>query len=145
MNIKTVTMRQMQAKDIRAAYKLWQELGMFLAAPKHEVREITQLLKHNPGMSFVAVVREELIGTVVGAWTGRRAWVHHLAVARQWQRQGIGALLLNKQEKVFCQVGVTKVLLGVSMNNLKVVPFYEKYGFTVMPDALYFSKQLNVK
>ena len=70
---------------------------------------------------------------------------YHLAVLPEWQHKGIGSKLLLRVEKNVKQQGLTKMLLGVGLENLKVIPFYEKQGFIPMMDMLVLQKNLYVK
>lgn len=62
--------------------------------------------------------------------------VHNLFVHPQCQGRGVGAALLQVAEQNLAR----PMILKVSMDNLKVCPFYEKHGWyevTVVDDAEY--------
>src|SRR5271156_4872141 len=59
-------------------------------------REATaRYLEHNPGLSFVAFVDEQLAGCVMCGHDGRRGYLQHLAVHESFRRRGIGSALVK--------------------------------------------------
>ncbi len=52
-------------------------------------------------------------------------FIHNLFVAPQYQRQGFGSKLLLFAESYLSY----PITLKVAIDNLKVCPFYEKYGY----------------
>ena len=101
------------------------------------------MLKMNYTSCFVAISDKKIIGSVFGTFNGRRGWIYHLAVHNNWQKKGIGLLLMEKTEQALAKQKVTKIILAVHISNLKVIPFYEKLGYVIMPDALLFEKGLS--
>lgn len=125
-----------------AACALWSEAGLHLSDREREKIEIQQTLIQTPDCSFVLVEDGSLVGAVIGASNGRRAWIYHLAVHPKHQHKGYGMLLLKSAEDALIEKGATKIMLGVAYTNLKVAPFYEKYGYTIMNDAMVMNKDL---
>jgi predicted N-acetyltransferase YhbS len=74
---------------------LWERSeGVGLSAAD-ERAPIDAFLKRNPKLSFVAAAGDELIGTVLCGHDGRRGLIHHLVVAPEHRRRGVGAALLK--------------------------------------------------
>jgi len=67
---------------------------------------------------------------------------YHLVVDPKYRGKGIGTKLVKHVEKNLQRAGVTKIILGVGIDNLSTVPFYEKCGYKVMHDAVLFAKDL---
>ena len=126
-------------KDLRA---LWGKAGLHLAEFERGQYELDQLMNLNPNSCLVAKEDGQIIGSVIGAFNGRRAWIYHMAIDPYWQKKGYGSMLLNEIERALKKKGVTKILLGVLLTNLKVVPFWEKHGYNVMDDAIVMEKDL---
>ena len=132
----------MKFKDFDAMYKLWKEAGLFVADYETEKDITFMMLKLNPKTNFVISEGEKIIATVLGVFNGRRGWVYHLAVQPQFQKQGLGSKLLKKAEDALKKIGAERVLLGVTKSNLKVLPFYEKFGYQEASDAIYLGKNI---
>lgn len=132
----------MKSEDFNDLYRLWKEAGLNLADFKKEKQEFEMMIKLNPYSNFVAIEGEKVIGTVFGIFNGRRGWIYHLAVHPNFQKKGIGSLLLKQTEEALKKIGATRVCLWVNRLNLKVLTFYEKYGYTEINDAISMGKNL---
>ncbi|KKQ38486.1 MAG: Acetyltransferase, GNAT family [Candidatus Roizmanbacteria bacterium GW2011_GWA2_37_7] len=133
----------MKQSDVPQCIELWKTTGMRIAAFEREKKECLAMLKMNYTSCFVAISDKKIIGSVFGTFNGRRGWIYHLAVHNNWQKKGIGLLLMEKTEQALAKQKVTKIILAVHISNLKVIPFYEKLGYVIMPDALLFEKGLS--
>lgn len=128
--------------DFTKLLTLWNEAGLSVVNFKNEQKELQMLLKLNPESCLVAAVNKKIVGSIIGAFNGRRVWIYHLAIHPEWQNKGIGSKLLKRVEKIFKKKGATKILLGVSFDNLSTCSFYEKNGYSIMNDAVLMSKEL---
>jgi len=134
--------RKMKAKDVKDAYQLWKKAGLNVASYKREKLEVKNTLRLNPSTCFVLEERNNLVGTILGAFNGRRVWIYHLAIHPGYQRKGMGTLLLKKLEEKLEKKKATKILLGIDLNNLTKVNFYQKHDYYVMNDAVIMAKDL---
>lgn len=135
--------KKMKMKDISQLLQLWKEANLTIENPKKEIYEAKKMLLMNPDSCFVAMDGEKIIGSVFGIFNGRRAWIYHLAVHQEWQKQGIGKAMLLQAEKAFVALGATRINLWVELTNLKVAPFYEKCGYQAYdPGSVLMKKEL---
>lgn len=132
----------MKPIDIKEAYLLWQKAGLNVAPFKREQFEVENMLRMNPSSCFVLEDKGKIIGTILGTFNGRRAWLYHLAVHPDFQSKGYGSLLLEKVVKALMNLGATKILIGVLPANIKALVFYKKRSFIIMDDALVLQKDL---
>jgi len=56
---------------------------------------IAKYLARNPNTCFVAEKDGNIIGVILNGHDGHRGYIHHTAVSRNEQRNGIGNALLN--------------------------------------------------
>lgn len=134
--------RLMKQSDFPAAYKLWQYAGLKLRARQKERKEALTMIKGNKSACFIAEGKAEIVGTVFGAFNGRRGWIYHLVVHPNYQRKGYGSILMQKAEKALKKLGASRVLLGVWMEDKEVLPFYQKNGYFVIDDSYFLVKDL---
>ena len=80
---------------------------------------------------FVAVEREQIVGTVMGGYDGHRGWIYSLAVSAEKRRQGIGSALMRFVEGELAARLCPKINLQVVANNASVVAFYQLLGYAV--------------
>ena len=134
--------RLMKIEDSNLVYLLWKEAGLDVVDYKTEKEDMEQIIKLNPYTNFVICEKEKIVGAVLGAFNGRRAWVYHLAIYPFFQNKGLGALLLHKTEEALKKSGAKKVQLFVSKTNLKVIGFYKKQGYRQLDEVIPFGKSL---
>lgn len=115
------------------AVALWRAAGLSIkSSDSHE--EIARKLERDPELFLAALDRDgRLVGTVIGAFDGRRAWVYHLAVEPALQGRGIGTALMQELERRLQNIGVVKVNLHVENWNSGVKEFYAKLGYEEAP------------
>ncbi len=132
----------MKSIDIDPVCSVWKQAGLSIADYDREIYELHMLMAANPDTCLVAKHNQDIVGTIIGASNGRRVWIYHLAVLPNWQGKGVGSALLSEVENSVKLHGATKLLLGVGWDNLNVIPFYTKQGFTSMMDMLILQKNL---
>jgi N-acetylglutamate synthase len=91
-------------------------------------------LKRNPNMSLVATSGSHVIGTLLCGHDGRRGYLHHLAVAKKWRRQGIGQSLVTACLGKLRENGIPKCNLFLFANNASGKRFWRRLGWTVRAD-----------
>lgn len=129
-------------KDYSRVLSLWQsiEAGMNVGR-SDSPEEIQKKVERDPDLFLIAEAKDEIIGTVIGGFDGRRGMVYHLAVAQPNRRQGVGAALLAEVEKRLHAKGCLKVYLLVLDDNHSAIRFYEESGWKHQSHDLVFSKE----
>lgn len=134
--------KNMNMKNFNSIHNLWKEAGLSVPEIQKEKEEAELILKLNPFASFEAYNRDKLVGAILGIFNGRRGWIYHLAVHPLFQKKGIGSLLLQNAEKALEKMGAKRILLWVRKDNLKVMNFYQKHGYSSIDDAIVLGKDL---
>lgn len=92
---------------------------------------IDRKLRVQPELFLVAVMDDEVVGTVMAGFDGVRGWLHRLAVRSSARRRGLGTLLVRSAEAALESMGCPKVNLQVRASNGSVVAFYKSVGYSV--------------
>ena len=138
----TVKIRKMETGDYSGALSLWQSLpGLGLSGADKE-DAIFRFLEKNPETCFVAQDAEKIIGTVLGGSDGRRGYLYHLSVHKDYQRLGLGRQISEKCLAALKAQGLQKCHIFVIGNNLEGLKFWEKLGWLLRNDILVMSKNL---
>ncbi len=103
--------------------------------------EIQKKLERDPDLFLVAEVDEDIIGTIIGAFDGRRGMIYHLAVHQKFRGQGIGAMLLEEVEKRLQAKGCLKCLMHVLDDNTEAIEFYKNQGWRHATEDVVFVKE----
>lgn len=127
--------------DYARVLELWQgiEAGMHVG-PSDTRAEIAKKLQRDPDLFLVAELDRQVIGSIIGAFDGRRGMIYHLAVHQNFRRQGVGQALLAQVEKRLKAKGCIKCLLVVVDDNESAKRFYEESGWSLVPEDRVFAK-----
>ena len=136
----SAAIREFRDQDYDAVVGVWRAAGLTIK-PSDTLPELRKVVDRNPGLVLVAEEDGEVLGTVIGAWDGRRAWVYHLAVLPPSQGRGIGRMLMEELERRLHAVGAAKLNLLVERGNAAVAGFYRKLGYAP-DDLLFMAKRL---
>lgn len=88
-------------------------------------------LAAQPGLFFVAVEEDRVIGSIMAGYDGHQGWLYAVAVRQDCMRQGVGTALVRTAENALHALGCSKVNLQVRSTNAAVIGFYERLGFSV--------------
>jgi ribosomal protein S18 acetylase RimI-like enzyme len=128
--------------DYAPTLELWENIEVGIRVGRSDTpEEIQKKLKHDPDLFLVAESNEEIIGTVIGGYDGRRGIIYHLAVQKNVREQGIGAMLMNEVEKRLQAKGCVKCYLLVVADNENAIQFYENHGWCEMKEDRIFGKE----
>lgn len=122
MQIRTMTIQ-----DYEQVYALWLSTpGMGLNDKDDSPEGIARYLQRNPTTCFVAEENGVVIGALLSGHDGRRGYVSHTAVARDFQRRGIGTALVQHMLAAMRGEGICKVNLVAFARNTQGNAFWEK-------------------
>ena len=138
----TVTIAEFTMDDYPVVHVLWQ-LGDLWMRPSDGLEATLLKLTRDPGLFLVARDGSGLIvGTVMGGWDGRRAYLYHLAVLPERRRQGIADALMDEIEERFRRVGALKAKTQILMDNDASRAFFRHRGYLHEVDCEAWGKEL---
>jgi ribosomal protein S18 acetylase RimI-like enzyme len=135
-----VVLRAMTVDDIPAALELWSGMpGICLREADNPV-SLARYLDRNPGTSYVAVAEPGLlVGVSLAGHDGRRGYLHHVAVLKRFQGQGIGKQLVIACLDALMREGIEKVHLWVRTDNASGRSFWSRLGWSERSDIALMS------
>ena len=137
-----VEIRVMTVSDYDGICEVWENHGG--TNPVDDSYDgFAKYLRRNPTTSFVAEDNGKIVGTILAGHDGRRGLFHHVSVLPEYQKQGIGKMLVDNAMEALEKEGITKVLLVVFKDNDNGNAFWEHLGFTVREDLYYRNKYIN--
>ena len=129
MDHDIVTIAEFTMDDYPVVHVLWQRGGLWMR-PSDGPEATLLKLTRDPGLFLVARNAEgRVVGTVMGGWDGRRAYIYHLAVAPELQRQGIADALMEELEERFRALGALKAKLQILVDNETSKAFFAHRGY----------------
>lgn len=77
---------EMNIEDYEEVISLWQSVeGVGLHDDADSKEAIGQYLQRNAGLSFIARDSGKLVGAILCGYDGRRGYLHHLAVTKEFK------------------------------------------------------------
>jgi ribosomal protein S18 acetylase RimI-like enzyme len=145
MGLTGFEIREFFADDIDSALRLWRRTeGVGLSDADHPER-LREFFSRNPGLSRVAASGESIIGTILCGTDGRRGYIHHLAVAAESRRKGIGSALLDASLSSLQRIGIGKCHAFVFQANPFGELFWARSGWERRDDLHLYSRTLQPK
>ena len=116
--------------DAAVLSKLWTAAGL-AHRPAEVADELASVLGREPGLILIAEDDRGVVGSVFGAYDGRRGWVNRLGTHPGARGEGIASALLAALELALVAKGCRKLNLLITPDNAGVVTFYQQHGYTV--------------
>ena len=136
-----ISIRPYKEQDEEGVVKLW-ETCFPDDPPWNEPRDvIRRKMTVQPELLLVALVGDQVVGTVLAGYDGFRGWVNKVATHPSHQRKGIASQLMGAAEKALADMGCPKLNLQVRTDNTSVVEFYKDAGYAV-EDRVSMGKRL---
>ena len=134
--------REMTIGDYEIVYLLWQSSEQIGLSDADSKEGIKRFLERNPGLSFVALDGDQLVGAALCGHDGRRGYIHHLVVAESHRKQGIGRSLVGRVMYALMRIGIGKCHLFVFGDNQDAITFWNHIGWTERVELMMMSQQL---
>jgi ribosomal protein S18 acetylase RimI-like enzyme len=138
----SIQIREMEITDYEPIYALWQAsegVGLSDADSKEGIK---RFLERNPGLSFVALDGDQIVGAALCGHDGRRGYIHHLSVTQSHRKQGIGRSLVGRCMYALMRIGIAKCHLFVFGDNQEAIKFWNKVGWTERVELMMMSQHL---
>ncbi len=130
-------------EDIPEVIRFWRDMEGIGLSESDSVLALTSYLQRNPELSFV--VRNEhqkIIGAVLCGHDGRRGYLHHLAVARNYRKMGIGRALVEKCLSSLQALNILKCNIFLFSENSAGESFWREMGWRERRDLRLMQKVL---
>jgi ribosomal protein S18 acetylase RimI-like enzyme len=130
--------------DYDAVYELWSQAGPGIHLRRSdEPQEIQKKIARDPDLFIIAEENNQIIGTILGGFDGRRGMMYHLAVAEPYRRQGVARHLVDELERRLRDKGCIRYYLLVTKDNVAAIQFYESLGWKHMDDLYAYGKDID--
>jgi len=140
--------RKAKPKDIKKIGELMNE--EFSKPPFNEKSNLKDILKsirffHKIGTIKIVVENKEIVGVIIFKqeqyWEGPSILIEDLAVRKDFQKKGIGKLLMNDLEKYAKRKKINSIYF-LTHKKSSAIQFYKKLGYKHRPNTVFFKKVL---
>ncbi len=121
--------RRFIEQDRKAVISLWRRCGL-LVPWNHPDLDIDRKLEVQGELFLVGVIEGAVVAVAMGGYEGHRGWINYLAVDPEMRRRGLGRMMMERIESGLRDMGCPKINLQVRENNLDIISFYEKIGYS---------------
>ena len=140
INMNITKFRKFKKSDTDTIINLWKTCK--LVVPWNDpLKDINRKLLIKDGLFIVGESKNRVIASAMAGYDGHRGYIYYLAVLPEFQKQGIGSLILSIVEKKLLEIGCPKINLFVRNTNIKIKNFY-KINKYEMQDSLVYGKRL---
>ena len=120
---------EMTIKDYDDVLALWRASEGIELSSVDSKESILRFLERNPGLSFVIRDGKQLIGAVLCGHDGRRGYIDHLAVHKDYRRHGLGRSLVGRCLHALMRIGIRKHQLFILDDNKEAIEFWKNIGW----------------
>jgi len=131
--------RDFHEDDLDAAVRLWDDPAAGTGAPVFGLSDLISAVRAG-APAVVAVVGDELVGTVVATTGGARALLLRISLAPGWRRRGVGSAMLTELERRLVAAGVHRVACLLADEGEMGAVALEHCGYTVRRDMILYEK-----
>ena len=137
-----VSTREFVIGDYDQAVALWNKIDTVEICEGDSREEIAEYLKRNPGLSRVAEANGTIVGAALCGHDGRRGWIYHLALAREYRGRGAGKLLLDDCLRGLREAGLKRAIILVEGGNSAGHKFWLREGWEDISGAIPMTREL---
>ncbi|MCD6384089.1 MAG: GNAT family N-acetyltransferase [Thermoplasmata archaeon] len=119
--------REFTEDDYTGCVRVWKETNLYVWYMDNK-KDIMAFHRRNPDLFLVAEVDGEVVGAVMGMFSGNFAVIYHLAVLPEFQRRGIGSALLKEMERRLKERGARFYMIFNHSTHSPARGFYRKMG-----------------
>ena len=135
-------MRALKPDDYDALIALWKNAGLPHRPEGRDSRaSITDQVERDSGLFLGAFRGEQLVGSVIGTYDGRRGWLNRVAVDPAERRKGVAKTLLEKMEGLLRERGARIIAVLVDEENTASLSIFRSLDYKVHRDILYLTKR----
>jgi ribosomal protein S18 acetylase RimI-like enzyme len=141
---ETYPISDLRAADYDEILALWQACEGVGLTPAETREAIESFLVRNPGLSLVARRDGRIVGAVLCGHDGRRGYLYHLAVARDYRKQGLARSIVAACLSRLGSVGIRRATIFVYGRNEPGRHFWRRVGWHDRTDLVVVQRETPV-
>lgn len=139
IHLPTHHIRQMSIADYDGVIGLMKRTPGVSFRDAYSRDSTERYLLRNPGLSFVAVASDAIVGCVMSGHDGRRGYLQHLMVLPSHRNQGIASSLVESCLGSLESLGILKSHIDVFQTNTLAQHYWEGRGWKLRTDIRRYS------
>lgn len=127
----------MSIKDYNEVIDLWKDCEGVILDESDDYEPLQRYFRRNPKLCHVAIYEGVIIGAVKCSQDGRRGYLHHLGVKKNFRNRGIGRALVKLCIVNLKKQGIEKFNTYVLKSNEHGQAFWKNNGWNKLDDNYY--------
>jgi N-acetylglutamate synthase len=142
---ESIKYRNLKPSDYDEIIRVWNEAGLGHKSKGRDNRDrMTVEINRSPDLCIGAFVKDNLIGTVIGSFDGRRGCVNRLAIVPQYRHRRIAEKLVDICEERLKKMGALVIFCLIEKENEPSLTLFSKrLGYHIHDGIVYLSKRDN--
>jgi|SRR5688572_2890894 len=120
--------RRATRDDAERILQFWKESAASIGVTD-EVEQIGRVATNLRAVLLLAVLGDEIVGTLLGTYDGWRGNMYRLVVHPARRRQGIARELVRRVEQVFAEWGVRRITVLIEVDRPWAAAFWSSVGY----------------
>jgi ribosomal protein S18 acetylase RimI-like enzyme len=138
----SIELRTMESSDYNPVFSLWKEAEDLILNADDSKECVIHFLERNPGLSFVALDKETLVGAALCGHDGRHGYIHNLVVKKDHRKKGIGKSLVGRCMFELIKIGIHRCHLYVESGNQEGINFWKNLGWEQRVEIISMSQPI---
>lgn len=134
-----IEIRPLKITDYETLLQLFTETQGIVVRNADSLASTARYLERNPGLSFVAVDQDRIVGCILSGHDGRRGYLQHLVVSAPYRGKGIARRLVASCLDALSRLGINKSHVEVLVTNTAAQAFWKHIGWHQSEDILRYS------
>jgi ribosomal protein S18 acetylase RimI-like enzyme len=117
--------RRARDDELTAVLQMWQAAGVTPPSVSDSIEGLTRLIREPAALLLVAIIDDQIVGSVIGGWDGWRGNIYRLAVIPEHRRKGIARRLFAEITKGLFAKGATRLSALVEHEHQWAMDFWD--------------------
>jgi ribosomal protein S18 acetylase RimI-like enzyme len=122
--------RECRSEEVEAVLELWREADA-IPSVTDNAGDLRRAVSDSRANVLVAVVDEQLVGSIIGTFDSWRGNIYRLAVHPNHRRRGIARALVAEVEKRLAHQGANRITALVEKNHPWATGFWQAVGYAL--------------
>ena len=109
--------------------EFWKNIEGLWLSDDDDYENLKVFLKRNSGLNYIVLDNNKIIATLKCSHDGRRGYFHHLAVKKDYRKQGIARELVDMCTEKLKEAGITRYRVFALDSNPEAIKFWKHIGF----------------
>jgi ribosomal protein S18 acetylase RimI-like enzyme len=126
--VPDTAIRPVHDYELNAVLLMWEAAGVTPPSSSDSVEGLRRLIHHPAALLLVAIVADQVVGSVIGGWDGWRGNIYRLAVSAEHRRKRIARRLVKQITRELFAKGATRLSALVEHEHQWAIDFWDSAG-----------------